>query len=281
MATELAKAYVQIIPSAEGISGSISSVLSGEADSAGKENGKKYASSLGSSLKKALVGVGIGKILKDAIGNASEFETSMAKVSTLFTGDAKAFGSLKNEILGMSSEFGLAATTLAEAAYSAESAGVEMEQLGPMLQGSAKLAVAGFTDIDTALSATAKTMNAYGDAAMSVEDIQKVLIQTQNLGITTVGELGASLANVTPTAAAMGVGFDQVGAAMAQMTASGVQTAQATTQLRSAMTELGKQGTKADEAFRKAAKGTEYAGMSFQEAMAAGANLGDVFGLMQ
>ncbi|MBQ1559288.1 MAG: phage tail tape measure protein, partial [Pseudomonas sp.] len=281
MATELAKAYVQIIPSAQGIQGSISDVLGGEADSAGKESGKKYASGLGSSLKKALVGVGIAKILKDAIGNASEFETAMAKTSTLFTGDAKAFSALKNEILGLSSEYGLAATTLAEAAYSAESAGVKAEQLGPMLEGSARLAVAGFTDIDTALSATAKTMNAYGDAAMSAEDIQKVLIQTQNLGITTVGELGASLANVTPTAAAMGVGFDQVGAAMAQMTASGVQTAQATTQLRAAMTELGKSGTKADQAFREAAKGTQYAGMSFQEAQAAGANLGDVFGLMQ
>ena len=281
MATELAKAYVQIIPSARDMQGSISEALGGEADSAGKESGKKYASGLGSSLKKALVGVGIGKILTDAIGNASEFQTAMAKTSTLFTGDAKAFSALKNEILGLSSEYGLAATTLAEAAYSAESAGVKAEQLGPMLEGSARLAVAGFTDIDTALSATAKTMNAYGDAAMSAEDIQKVLIQTQNLGITTVGELGASLANVTPTAAAMGVGFDQVGAAMAQMTASGVQTAQATTQLRAAMTELGKSGTKADQAFREAAKGTQYAGMSFQEAQASGANLGDVFGLMQ
>ena len=56
--------------------------------------------------------------------------------------------------------------------------------------------------------------------------VQTVLLQTQNLGITTVGELGASLANVTPTAAALGVSFEQVGAAMALMTAKGVPTAQ-------------------------------------------------------
>ena len=281
MATELAKAYVQIIPSAQGIQGSISDVLSGESSSAGRQAGENIAGSLGKKLKGALVGLGIGKMISDAIGNASEFETSMAKVSTLYTGTGKQFENLQANILSMSSEYGLAATTLAEAAYSAESAGVPMEQLTSMLSGSAKLAVAGFTDIDTALSATAKTMNAYGDAAGSIEDIQKILIQTQNLGITTVGELGASLANVTPTAAAMGVKFDQVGAALAQMTASGVPTAQATTQLRSAMAELGKAGTKADKAFRKATKGTKYAGMSFQEAMASGANLGDVFGLMQ
>jgi len=279
MATELAKAYVQIIPSAKGIGGSISEALGGEADSAGKSSGKSLAASLGGTLKKTLVGLGIGKMISDAIGDASEFETSMAKVSTLYTGDN--FSGLQTDILNLSSAYGLGATTLAEAAYSAESAGVSMENLTGMLEGSAKLAVAGFTDIDTALSATAKTMNAYGDAAGSIEDIQKVLIQTQNLGITTVGELGASLANVTPTAAAAGVGFDQVGAALAQMTANGVPTAQATTQLRAAMTELSKTGTAADKSFRKAAAGTKYANMSFQQAISSGANLGDVFGLMQ
>ena len=39
MATELGKAYVQIIPSAKGISGSISEAIGGEATSAGKSAG--------------------------------------------------------------------------------------------------------------------------------------------------------------------------------------------------------------------------------------------------
>ena len=281
MATELAKAYVQIIPSAKGIEGSISSVMNGEADSAGKNSGEGFSKNFGSTVKKAIVGLGLGKVIMDGLSGASEFETAMAKTSTLFSGTGEQFAALQNQILNLSSTFGMSANTLAEAAYSAESAGVSMENLGPMLEGSAKLAAAGFTDIDTALSATAKTMNAYGDKAGTIDEIQKILIQTQNLGITTVGELGASLANVTPTAAAAGVGFDQVGAALAQMTAQGVPTAQATTQLRSAMVELSKSGTTADKAFREAAKDTKYAGMSFKEAMAKGANLGEVFSIMQ
>ena len=282
MATELAKAYVQIVPSAQGISGKIGEAIGGEATAAGGKAGNDIAGSLGKSLKGALVKLGIGKMIMDSIGDASEFETGMAKVSTLFKGDSNELAALGEQILGLSSEYGLAATTLTEAAYSAESAGVPMEDLGAILDNSAKLAQAGFTDVDTALSATAKTMNAYGvSGSEAMDKVSKVLMQTQNLGITTVGELGASLANVTPTAAAMGVSFEQVGAAMAQMTAAGVPTAQATTQLRSAMTELGKKGTSADKAFRAAAKGTKYAGMSFQQAMAKGANLGDVFGMMQ
>lgn len=281
MATELAKAYVQIVPSAQGISGKIGEAIGGEASSAGAKAGNDIAGSLGKTLKGALVKLGIGKLIMDSIGNASEFETGMAKVSTLFSGTNEEFKQLTDDILGLSGAYGISTKELTEAAYSAESAGVKQEDLLYMLEHSAQLAKAGFTDLDTALSATAKTMNAYGDAAGSAEDVQRVLMQTQNLGITTVGELGASLANVTPTAAAMGVSFEQVGAAMAQMTAAGVPTAQATTQLRAAMSELGKKGTKADKAFRAAAKGTKYAGMSFQQAMEKGATMGDVFGMMQ
>ncbi len=279
---DLAKAYVQIVPSAEGIEGSLTSLFSGEAASAGSSSGESLANSLFSKMKSVLVGLGIGKAISDAINQTGEFETTMAKVSTLFTGTEAEFASLSQTILDVSSQTGMAATTLAEAAYSAESAGVPVEMLGQMIEKSAQLAVAGFTDVDTALSATAKTMNAYGvEGEDAMNRVQTVLLQTQNLGITTVGELGASLANVTPTAAALGVSFEQVGAAMALMTSKGVPTAQATTQLRAAMTELGKAGTTADTSFRAAAEGSEYAGMSFQEAIAAGANLGDVFGMMQ
>ena len=282
MATELAKAYVQIIPSAEGIQGKISEAMNGEATRAGQSSGTSLMGALGSAAKKAVVGLGLGKIIADGISASSEYESAMAKTSTLFTGTSEQFAVLSSDILRVSSETGMAAASLAEAAYSAESASVPMEQLGAMIESSAHLAMAGFTDVDTALSATAKTMNAYGmEGSDAMEKVQRVLIQTQNKGITTVGELGASLANVTPTAAAMGVSFEQVGAAMAQMTAQGVPTAQATTQLRSAMSELGKSGTKADKAFREAAKGTKYAGMGFKEAIASGATLGDVFGTMQ
>ena len=58
-------------------------------------------------------------------------------------------------------------------------------------------------------------------------------------------------------------------------------TAQATTQLRSAFAELGKEGTKAQKALKKAAKGTKYAGMSFQQMMDNGADLGEIMGMLQ
>lgn len=53
MATELGKAYVQIVPSAQGISGSISGVLGGEATSIGKTAGLNIAGGIGTALKGA------------------------------------------------------------------------------------------------------------------------------------------------------------------------------------------------------------------------------------
>ena len=252
---------------------------------------QKGTSGLGDVAKNAL-GVFTGNLMtkateavvnlgKEALSSGMSFESSMQKVKTLFTGTDEQFSALSDEILEISSATGLAADGLAEAAYSAESAGVPMEMLGTMLQSSAELAAAGFTDIDTALSATAKTMNAYGmEGEEAIGRVQKVLMQTQNLGITTVDELGASLAQVTPTASAFGVSFEQVGASLAVMTASGTSTAQATTQLNSLIAELGKTGTVASNNLAKAAEGTQYAGMSFNEMMEAGADLGDVLGMI-
>ena len=285
--TEVAKAYVQIIPSAEGIKGKITSALDPEARSAGESAGNTIGQQIASFATKAIAALGIGKMISDSITNGMDFEKSMAKASTLFSGTSEELQQLQADIVDISSATGVAASELAEAAYSAESASVPMGNLGGMIESSAKLATAGFTDIDTALSATAKTMNAYGmmsddvtETQKAMDEVQRILIQTQNKGITTVGELGASLAQVTPTAAAFGVSFDQVGAALAGMTAQGTPTAQATTQLNSLIAELGKEGTQASNNFRELTEYLQEGGLSFAEAMERGWDLSDVLSIL-
>ncbi len=258
-------------------------------DTSGMEKG---ASGLGDVAKNAL-GVfagnmmtkaveGVAALGQEALNSGMSFEAASAKTKTLFTGTDAEFQQLQQTMLDVSMASGLSADSIAEAAYSAESASVSAENLGTMLDASSKLAAAGFTDMDTALSATAKTMNAYGmTGEEDIGKVQKVLMQTQNLGITTVGELGASLAQVTPTAAAFGVSFEQVGASLAVMTAQGTPTAQATTQLNSLIAELGKSGTTAANNLTKAAEGSKYAGMSFNEMMDSGATLDEVLGMLQ
>jgi TP901 family phage tail tape measure protein len=214
----------------------------------------------------------------------TEYEHTMATAATLF-GDVNVdVYSLDDKILALSSDTGIAAADLGDALYDALSSGIpvteDMEAATDYLAKSSKLAVAGLTDVKTASGATAKVLNAYKMGIEDTDRVQKVLMATQNRGITTVDELSSVLAQVTPTAAAMNVSFEQVGAALATMTAQGTPAAQATTQLNGLFAELGKSGTVAQKSLEAAAEGTKYAGMSFQDMMDAGVPLNEVIDLM-
>lgn len=63
---ELAKAYVQIIPSAKGIGNGISQSIGDEADNAGAQAGKSIASK----IKNAIIAAGIGKALTSIVSSA-------------------------------------------------------------------------------------------------------------------------------------------------------------------------------------------------------------------
>lgn len=88
MATELAKAYVQIIPSADGIKGGIENVLKGEASSAGETSGGILGSKLVASIKKVIKVAAIGLFLKEAIMEGADLEQSIGGIETLFKDSA-------------------------------------------------------------------------------------------------------------------------------------------------------------------------------------------------
>ena len=86
--TSLGTAYVQIVPKAEGIKGSIENVLGGEAQAAGTSAGSK----MGAFLKKAIVAAGIGtafvKVVKGAMDEGAKLQQSyLGGLDTLY-GDA-------------------------------------------------------------------------------------------------------------------------------------------------------------------------------------------------
>lgn len=255
----------------------------------GVEQGSASLTNKFASLGKAIAPLAIASgvllgVFGQAVAKASEFEQSMAATSTMFGLVAVDTQNLNDKILNLSSSTGIAAAELNSALYNALSSGIPVteDMAGAMdfMTKSTRLAKAGFTDIDTAVSTTAKILNAYKMDVSETDKIHKILMQTQNYGITTVGELGQSLAQVTPTAAAMGVSFEQIGAALSSMTAQGTPTAQATTQLNGLFAELGKSGTQAQQMLLKAATGSQYAGKSFQDLMKAGVPMSEILDLM-
>lgn len=99
MATELGQAYVQIVPSAKGLSGAIKGQLDPEADSAGKSAGSK----IGTGIKfaaiagVAAVGATLGKIISSSLSEGADLQQSLGGIETLFKGSADKVKGFANE----------------------------------------------------------------------------------------------------------------------------------------------------------------------------------------
>lgn len=205
----------------------------------------------------------------------SEYETSLAKVSTIADTTAVSMDELSAGIIKASNETGVAAADLNEALYSSISAGVATANAVDFTATSVKLAKGGFTDTASAVDVMTTVLNAYGMSAKEAGKVSDTLIQIQNKGKTTVGELAANMGKAIPTANAFGVNLNNLGASYAILTANGIATAESTTYLNSMMNELGKSGTKASTKLK------EVTGKTFEELMNSGMSLGEVLNELQ
>ena len=88
MATEVAKAYVQIMPTAKGIKSQLTGSMGGDVTAAGSDAGKSMGASLTGTLKKIIVAAGIGAALKSAIMEGANLQQSLGGVETLFKKNA-------------------------------------------------------------------------------------------------------------------------------------------------------------------------------------------------
>lgn len=105
MSLELAKAYVQIVPTTKGIKSNIENELSGSMKSAGDNSGKIFGGNLVSTIKKALAVAGIGKVIKDSLFAGGALQQSLGGIETLFKGSAdkmKKFASESYKTVGIS-----------------------------------------------------------------------------------------------------------------------------------------------------------------------------------
>lgn len=268
--TELAKAYVEIIPSATGIGGKISEALGGEVTAAGATAGQSLGKSLIGAVGKILAAAGIGKMLQAAFTEGSAFETEVAKVGTIADTTKVPIGELKEQITDLSGTMGIAAGDLAEATYQAISAGQDTGDAVAFAGQAAKLAAAGFTSSSSAVDILTTALNAYGLGADKATHVSDVLLTTQNLGKTSVDELSASMGRVIPLAAAYKVNVENLSSGLAIMTANGIATAEATTYTKSMLNELGDTGSTVGKILQKET------GQGFAELMDSGQSLGDV-----
>ena len=168
----------------------------------------------------------------------SDFTVGLAKVSTLVDTTVVDMGKMRSELVALSNETGVSVTELTEGTYQAISASVDASKAVDFMKVSALGAKAGFTDMSTATDALTTIINAYGMETERASDMMDRLIVTQNLGKTTVDEIGKSIGQVIPTAASAGMSIDELLASVASLTASGTQTSAAMTGMKAALSNI-------------------------------------------
>lgn len=97
MATELGKAYVQIIPSAKGISGMIQKEMGGEVVSAGVSAGESLGSKMMGAVSGVIAAAGIGQAIGASINEGAALQQSLGGIETLFKDSADKVKGFANE----------------------------------------------------------------------------------------------------------------------------------------------------------------------------------------
>ena len=206
---------------------------------------------------------------------AQKYEAALAKVNTIADTTQVPLEKISQEVMALSNKTGVAASALAEDVYNAISAGQDTGEAVNFVSASTKLAKAGFAETSQTLDVLTTILNAYGDKVGTVNDVSDMLIQIQNKGKVSVGELSSVMGKIIPTANAYNVSLEQLGATYAIMTSKGIAAAETTTYANSMLNELGKSGSTADKILRKVAGG------GFSDLMANGSSLAEVLDVLQ
>lgn len=248
----------------------------------GVKESKKDVESLADKLKNNLGNIAAGavvaagaaavKFTSDSIKSFESFEKGMSEVFTLLPGiSEEAMGKMRQDVLDFSAATGQDATASIGALYDSLSAGVPPQNVFSFLEAANAASLGGVTDIGTAVDGLSSVVNAYGKGVISAGEASDIMFTAVRLGKTTFGELSNSLFNVIPTAASLGVSFQDVAQNLSALTAAGTPTSVATTQLRQAFVEASKSGTELDKALRN------LHGKGFADLIASGMTSSQIF----
>lgn len=111
---EIARAYVQIIPSAKGIQGKLSQALNSEAGGAGNSAGLTLGNNLVGTIKKVVAAAGIGAFVQKALSAGGALQQSYGGLETIYGDAAEAAKKYATEAAAA----GLSANEYAEQAVS-------------------------------------------------------------------------------------------------------------------------------------------------------------------
>ena len=200
----------------------------------------------------------------------ADFEAGMGKIFTLLPDITdQAMSEMSSQIKEFSTTFGADLSTIQQAAYDALSSGVSQADLMPFLETAQTAAVAGMSDVGTAVVGLTSAINAYQMELDDAGRVSDVFFKTVELGKIEFDELSRNIGKVAPTASQFGISIEDTGAAIAAMTSQGVSAEETMTGLKNLFKDVATPGTQLNKIFQ------EIAGVTFKDFIANGGTLAE------
>lgn len=192
---------------------------------------------------------------------ASDFETTMARISTVVEGStAESIKALGDEILALSTKFPKSADELGMGLYAILQAGVEdSADAMKLLEASTKAAIGGVTEVGVASKVLTDIMGAYNlTADQTVGVLDSIFVGAQR-GKAEFADLAGSMGRTMGSAAQLNVGIAEVVSAIETMANAGFSAEMAATSLNAFLNSVIKASKGNNEAAETAKRlGLEY-----------------------
>lgn len=196
----------------------------------------------------ATIAVGVA-----ATKTAMAFNKDFGQVATLLDGMTRhELEDMRKQLFEISNTIAFDVNQGVRGLYQAISAGIPKDNIFDFMKTAMETAKAGDMEkeLGTVIKIMAAALKNYDMAAGDAEKVSDILFNTIKGGVTTMGELSQSLADVLPLAAASSISFEEVGAMMAVMTQQSTNTSKSVTALRALLAELSRPTTKLSQALR-------------------------------
>ncbi|HPJ87404.1 MAG TPA: phage tail tape measure protein, partial [Candidatus Pacearchaeota archaeon] len=150
---------------------------------------------------------------------------------------------IKDSIIDLAKTYGLSMEELGSSMYEILSSNFNPEFATKILEGSTKMATAGLSTLQEAVSLMITSINAYGYSMDDITTLSDAFFEAVKVGRFTIGELGEDFATAATTAAIFGIDIREVLTALATMTNQGIKTNEAITALNRLMINFASGGS--------------------------------------
>lgn len=233
---EIAKAYVQVIPTTKGIRQSLESEMA----DAGTSSGSSFAGTFGKAALKGIAAAtaAIGSVVMASINAGLDFDATMSEVGAISGATGEDFDALREKAQYMGATTKFSATESAEALTYMAMAGWKTEDMLGGIEGIMNLAAASGEDLALTSDIVTDALTAFGLAAEDSTHFADVLAAASSNANTNVSMLGASFKYTAPVAGALGYSVEDAAVALGLMANAGIKADTAGTALRATLTNM-------------------------------------------